>query len=110
MPDSNAGVRDRLLLRPIVPITIQATAADVTLVTKAVLLCGWSLRETTGGGAASCEFRTGDASTGAILGEQALASAGTGSQWLGDEGVLAESGVVVHRVAGTFTGTIWIRI
>lgn len=110
MADTNSEVRDRLAERPIVPIPIPTTSADLTLVTLPVLLVGWSLRETTGSGAAVAEFIAGQSTTNEVAGEQALASGGTGSQFLGDEGLLCEAGLLVHRVSGTFTGCVWVRI
>lgn len=110
MAGSNASIRDRLLLRPVVPVTVASASATQTPITMVCLLCGWSFRETSGGAAAAVELRTGDATTGAILGEVGLASAGTSTQWLGDEGVLAEAGVVVSRLSGAYIGTLYIRV
>lgn len=110
MAGSNASIRDRLLLRPVVPITVPPASASQTPITMVCLLCGWSFRETSGSAVSVLELRTGDATSGAILGEAALASGGTNTQWLGDEGVLAEAGVVVARLSGAYIGTLYVRV
>lgn len=110
MAGSNASIRDRLLLRPVVPVTVPGASASQTPITMVCLLCGWSFRETSAGAVSVLELRTGDASTGAVLGMIALASGGSNTQWLGDEGVLAEAGVVVARISGAYSGTLYVRV
>lgn len=108
-PDSLGGVRDRLLERPIRPIHIETTTADVKALTVPGLLVGWSFRETTGSATAAVEL-FGSQSTGTpIAGEQTLASGGSGSQTVSNEGVLCEGGILVHVVSGSVRGTLWVR-
>lgn len=110
MPDSNEEVRDRLAARPVVPISIPTITADTNLTSRPCLLCGWSLRETTGAATAAGEFKAGNDNTNPNVGEQALASAGTGSLALMDEGVLCEGGLRIHVVSGSLAGVAYVRI
>lgn len=108
--DSNRALRDRLAERPIIPLPIPTTNADKPLTTRACILCGWSLRETTGGATATVEFEAAQGTQGPPVGEQQMASGGTGSQVLPDEGVLCEGGVFLHVTSGSVTGCIWVRL
>jgi hypothetical protein len=108
--DTNALLRDRLLDRPILPIPIPTTTADKGLVTRPCLLIGWSLRETTGAGTASVEFEGSQSTAGPIVGEQVLASGGSGNQHIANEGVLCEGGLLLHVVSGSVTGVVWARV
>jgi hypothetical protein len=110
VPDTNASLRDRLLERPIVPITIPTTSADVPVTSKACLLVGWSFFETSGSAGATAEIRSGDASTGTYVAGVSLASGGAASQHAANEGILCEGGISVHRLGGSFRGSVWIRI
>jgi hypothetical protein len=110
VPDSNAELRDRLLLRPVVPIQIPTTAVSVAVVGKACLLVGWSFEETTGGATAALEVRAGDSTSGAFVAGVALASGGASTDATCNEGILCESGVGVTRLSGSFKGAVWVRI
>lgn len=109
MADTNATLRDRLLERPVLPVPIPTTTTDKALITRPCLLVGWSLRETTGAAVASAEFDAAPSSGGPTVGEQSLASAGSGSQHLCNEGVLCEGGVFLHVVSGSVTGVVYAR-
>lgn len=110
MADSNATLRDRLLQRPIIPVPIPTTTTDKAVTTRPCLLCGWSLRETTGAAVASVEFEAAQSTGGPACGEQQMASAGTGSQSINSEGVLCEGGLFLHVVSGSVTGCAWVRV
>lgn len=108
--DSNRTLRDQLLERPVLPIPIPTTTADKALCNRVCLFCGWSLRETTGAATATVEFEASASTTGPQVGEQQLASGGTGSQFLGTEGVLCEAGLLLHVISGSVTGVAYARV
>jgi len=109
MADSNAALRDRLLERPVTPLNIPTTTADIKLTTKAILLVGWSLRETTASATATAEFEGSMDTAGPHVGEQQIASGGTGSFQICLEGVLCESGLLLHVISGSVAGCAYVR-
>jgi len=110
MADSNATLRDALMERPVLPIPIATTTTDTTLTSKPCLLCGWSLRETTGSAAATCEFDGSRDPAGPTTGEILLAAGTSSSFSLMDEGVLCESGLLLHVISGSVKGVAYARV
>lgn len=108
--DSNEGIRDRLLSRPLLPLPIPTITTDKTLTTRVCLFCGWSLRETTGSAPATAEFHGGTDTTNPIVGEEQMASGTAGTKHLGTEGVLCESGLMIHVISGSVTGVAYVRV
>lgn len=93
-----------------VSIDIPATAADKALTNRPCLLFGWSLRETTGAGTAAAEFFNGGSAAAPRVGEQALASAGTGGQGPGGPGIFCDGGLFLHVVSGTLAGCVYVKL
>lgn len=95
---------------PVQPVPVNTTIADVALVKTAADLCGWSLVETTGAAKASVELYDGADTTGELLGEVALASGASDTQWFGFAGVRCTRGVYVHVTAGSVKGALYLRV
>jgi len=108
--DSNATLRDRLLQRPVLPVPIPTITADKPLVTRPCLLVGWSLRETTSSATATAEFSASTDPAGPFAGEQQLASGGSGSFHVCNEGLLCEAGLMIHVISGSVRGVAYVRM
>lgn len=95
-----------MILGPYRPIAFAATAADVSPWSGAAILGGWSLTETAGA-AASLQIINGAAADGAVVVDVPLTANGT-DKFAVTGGLFLSVGVTVHRVAGTFRGTLWV--
>lgn len=96
--------------RPVRAFNIATITADLQVTTRPCLLMGWSLRETTGSAAAAAELFNGSTTGGSRAGEQALASGGSGGQVCPDDGVWCDSGLLIHVVSGSLTGSVWLKV
>ena len=109
MTQSDVEVGDQLAQLPVVAISIPTSTADRSLSTRPGLLVGWSLRETTGGGAAVVEFEGSQDTAGPHVGEQALASGGTGSFQVAPDGAYCPAGLMLHVISGSVAGVAYYR-
>lgn len=98
-----SGLDIEITIGDIRPIPIPVTTVSVLAIDSLCWLTGWSFRETTGAAAAAVELRSG----GNVIGEAAIPSGGTATQWLGPNGVRCEGGVTVHIVSGSVIGAVY---
>lgn len=94
---------------PARPIFVPSGGANHLIIGTRAILYGYSLKETTGSSAAEVEVLTGNDDTGTIIAVIELASGVSDTQWFGDMGVLADSGIFLKMVNGSVTGSIWAR-
>ena len=91
------------------PVPIPVTTVSQVLISGAVGLVGWSLRETTGAAVATVEFVDGGSAGGTIIGEVSLAAGASDTEPVSDKGVLARQGIYMRVIAGSVTGAIYVR-
>lgn len=95
--------------QPCLPIPIPTSTADRELSGRPGLLVGWSLRETTGSGTASVEFVGATAGNDPVVGEQVLASGGSGSFQVAPDGGYCPAGLNLHVISGSVRGVAYYR-
>lgn len=110
MVNSQGPLRDRLADRPVLPLSFTARTADKSLSNTAVLLVGWSIRESTGSAVATVELEGNQGTGDPHVGEIQLASGASETKFLGDEGVLCEGGLNLHVIAGSVSGCVYARV
>lgn len=92
---------------PILAINIPATSTDLAFVTRGGRLFGWAVEESTGSATAKLELMDGTSNNGQrIVPITLLANESTRDVW-GKPGVLIQTGVWLHLVAGSVRGTIY---
>lgn len=100
-----ATLRDR----PTISIPIPSTTADLILVGRPCILCGWSIRENAGA-AAGFDFHAGPDNTGLQVGSQALASGGNSLVGPGVDGPYCPGGLRIQVTSGTVKGAVWVKV
>ena len=91
-------------------IPVPTTTTDTQLTSRPCLLVGWSLRETTAAAVAAVQLFSGGSTGGVLVGEQALASGGTGNHQVAPDGVLCEGGLFLDVLSGSVAGVVYVRI
>lgn len=86
-------------------IAVSSGAAGKPLLQGPCWLTGWSLRETSGAAAATCEFQSG----GNPIGEASLAAGASNTQSLSGDGIYAPQGITPVAISGAFTGCIYAK-
>lgn len=90
-----------------VAITCPVADGNVISTTGPIRILGWSVR-----GVATCTVDlTEGGAGGRVLATINLASATNSTQWLGDDGLICNSGVLYAECGGTsagIVGSIWI--
>ena len=95
-------------LHEIVPVTIGTTAASVLILSRGVWVCGFTLRETTGGASADVDLIAGAIGSSDILATVTLTAGQSCRDVLPGRGVYCNDGVSLLVNAGSVRGALWV--
>lgn len=104
-PDSWYG-HGMQLLRRLGPIHPEPLLSQIT---GHIVICGYSVRETSGTAVASLILRNGADATGLEFLGINLNPSGTRDAWYGWDGVHLDIGYFPSLVAGAVAGSVWVR-
>lgn len=93
---------------PVRPVPFPDLAAAQQLISQAVLLCGWSVRNTNTT-AGSLALYGGATAEGPLLASDAVASGGSDQSSLPWPGVLCDQGIWAVPTAGTYALVLFVR-
>lgn len=95
------------MLPPAQYLPIAATAADVQAYTGEAVLMGWTWTETTGSASAELSIIDGTANSAPEVCDITLSSGQSTRDSITGNGLYIMTGLRIHRVSGTFKGTLW---
>lgn len=94
---------------PIQAITVPVTSTSSLALTGDVLLCGYSLTESTGAAPAAFSLFDGQDATGQLLATVNLSAGQSVVDALPFPGLYCTRGVFVSVVLGSVSGVVWVR-
>lgn len=90
-------------------IPVPADGTSRLLISQAVKVIGWSLRETTGAAAAVVQLFSGGGAGGTQIAELSFATGEDRTHTIPNGGLLVNAGLFLAVVAGTVRGAVWVR-
>lgn len=100
----------RIDWHPVISLPIAATGAGGSLTQRPCRLYGWSFVETTGAAAAAFDLIDGGSAAGAEISPFTLTAGQSTRDWLGQPGLLIQSGLSLAVTAGTVRGAVWVLL
>lgn len=91
------------------PLSATLAGAGVVLIAGDVVLCGWSVRETTGLAGAVVQLFNGTSTGSQLVAEDAVGPGATDVQPGTAEGIWLDTGLFVNVPQGTASVVCWVR-
>lgn len=107
-PNSAPVTLDVTSVPPASAIPYQFAGVWTDLLNMSCILLGWSFYNTSGAVAAPFGLYDGNQNVRALVANDYLPANGRSAQWLGPQGVLIKSALMLNDVNVALQGTVWV--